>query len=338
MRIKEIDNLRGLAVFLVFLAHAGFYNFSEKISTPIWGNLSGLVGVYIFFIVSGYCIINSINKIQSGDNFRDKITLSLKFLCKRFLRLYPLYWLSIFLYIIFINNNFDYKTILLNLTMIQFFFNTELIQGIYWSLAFEILFYSSVVFLILTNIDKEIASKIFIFILLNSVILSLVSSYININLKFYAMYLIGLFFFGIITFYHKSNFNFVFKIACLSFLSLIILFAFKKFDFTLFNFKKLPLSEKNEITLLILANLLALITYCYCFFKKKSNKFFIFLGKISYSMFLTHGVAINIVSKYKFDGFFLSIILKLVLSILIAYLLHITFEKKFITLVKKINY
>ena len=109
-------------------------------------------------------------------------------------------------------------------------------------------------------------------------------------------------------------------------------------NFNLFGFKNFPIREQNEIILLIFANFLALTIYCYCFFKKISNRFFVFLGKISYSMFLTHEIAISLVSNLKFDNFLISIILKLALSILIAYLLHITFEKKFIILVKKINY
>ena len=222
--------------------------------------------------------------------------------------------------------------------MVQFFLNIEMVQGVYWSLSFEIFFYSVVFFLILTSINRSIALNILIFILISSIILSLISSYININLKFYALYLISLFFFGIITFYNKLNFNFIFKIACLSFLSLIIIFALKKFDFNLFSLKELSTFENNEIILLTFANFLALATYCYCFFKQKTNRFLIFLGKISYSMFLTHGIAIQFVLNLKLDSFFITFILKLTLSILIAYLLHITFEKRFSSLIKKINY
>ena len=117
-----------------------------------------------------------------------------------------------------------------------------------------------------------------------------------------------------------------------------MIFALKKFDFNSFSLKELSTLENNEIILLIFANFLALATYCYCFFKQKTNTFLIFLGKISYSMYLTHEIAIQLVLNLKLDGFFTPFILKLTLSVLIAYLLHIIFEKRFVSLIKRINY
>jgi peptidoglycan/LPS O-acetylase OafA/YrhL len=81
--IYSIQALRGLAAFLVVLLHACYKEtvYSNGFFT---GFHFGNIGVDIFFIVSGFIMLHTINaNTQPFD-----------FLVKRFIRIYPIYWVT----------------------------------------------------------------------------------------------------------------------------------------------------------------------------------------------------------------------------------------------------
>ena len=94
-RISSLDGLRGVAILMVMMLH--FYN--EAIINngyPIIGPvitklvLSGLYGVELFFVISGFLITNILFDAKNGPNyFRN-------FYIRRFLRIFPLYYAVLF--------------------------------------------------------------------------------------------------------------------------------------------------------------------------------------------------------------------------------------------------
>ena len=86
MKINSLESLRGVAALCVVLYHLpaiSFYHFSK-----------GLFGVYFFFCLSGFVIaLNYFDRIKNLKSF-------LNFEKKRFLRLYPLHILVLFLVLI----------------------------------------------------------------------------------------------------------------------------------------------------------------------------------------------------------------------------------------------
>ncbi|CAN5245545.1 acyltransferase [soil metagenome] len=97
VRISALDGLRGLAILLV-LIHHGVYFFptsgSEEVFMRLVGGWSawGWIGVDLFFVLSGYLITNILlNTWQSPKYFRT-------FFARRTLRIFPLYYLSLFLF------------------------------------------------------------------------------------------------------------------------------------------------------------------------------------------------------------------------------------------------
>ncbi len=98
----------------------------------------GHYGVQLFFIISGFVIFLTINKVSS----------SAEFIYKRFLRLFPTFWLCIvltFTVTSFANiPRFERTTseLLKNLTMMPSLLNARAIDGVYWSLFPELLFYA----------------------------------------------------------------------------------------------------------------------------------------------------------------------------------------------------
>ncbi|HEY1608720.1 MAG TPA: acyltransferase family protein, partial [Paraburkholderia sp.] len=83
--VKGLDGLRALAVVLVFLSHKAHV---EEIDV-------GKLGVWLFFLISGYLIIGELHRgrlrVESRNARRDAVVYV--FFMKRALRIYPVYYL-----------------------------------------------------------------------------------------------------------------------------------------------------------------------------------------------------------------------------------------------------
>jgi peptidoglycan/LPS O-acetylase OafA/YrhL len=140
-RISFLDSIRGLAALAVFLEHAGdtvwpqFRDFTHNSFSL------GKFGVTAFFLTSGFVIPFSMERGKSVRNFW----------ISRFFRLYPLYWLSIALvtglYLLGINAVDQGYTLhlarnaIVNLTMFEDFVRVPEAEGLYYTLAMEMVFY-----------------------------------------------------------------------------------------------------------------------------------------------------------------------------------------------------
>ncbi|RIJ36637.1 acyltransferase family protein [Pontibacter oryzae] len=121
MRIQELDALRGVAAFGVFLFHFQLFNY-------------GYLGVHLFFIISGFVILLTANSVKSSSDF----------VIARISRLYPTYWACVILtslVLILAGQAISLKQFVLNLSMFQMFLGEKNIDGAYWSLAEELVFY-----------------------------------------------------------------------------------------------------------------------------------------------------------------------------------------------------
>lgn len=129
-----IEIVRGLAACLVVYQHTS--NYSETTMSEYFD--FGKLGVILFFMISGYLIPSSIARNGVPG-----------FIVGRFFRLYPLYWLSIGLWLIFVSGA-DFRLILANLTMFQQYLGYENLISVYWTLTIELFFYglSCVLFLV----------------------------------------------------------------------------------------------------------------------------------------------------------------------------------------------
>ena len=83
MRIYELDAFRGIAAMAVVLYHYST-RYNEIFDVTSFLNFSfGWMGVPLFFILSGFVITLSVNRCKSP----------FEFLYRRFIRLYPTYWI-----------------------------------------------------------------------------------------------------------------------------------------------------------------------------------------------------------------------------------------------------
>lgn len=121
MRIQELDALRGIAAFGVFLFHFQLFNY-------------GYLGVHLFFIISGFVILLTANSVKTSADF----------VIARISRLYPTYWACVILssvVLLMAGQAISVKQFALNLSMFQMFLGEKNIDGAYWSLAEELVFY-----------------------------------------------------------------------------------------------------------------------------------------------------------------------------------------------------
>src|SRR6185436_19983909 len=93
----QLDGLRGLAILMVMVYHfcLTLPGFQTHGSWP-WLSFAqaGWMGVDLFFVLSGFLITNILIETRSGPHyFRN-------FLARRFLRIWPLYYLNLFLFLI----------------------------------------------------------------------------------------------------------------------------------------------------------------------------------------------------------------------------------------------
>lgn len=147
-RLEFLDSLRGVAVMAVFLSHMltdllpGYRHFQFHYMEL------GTFGLNLFFLCSGFIIPVSLERAGSLG----------RFWVRRIFRLYPLFWLSVglltacYLLVPSASSRATARVpeafasdplgvVLANLTMLPTFFGFPLLSSVYWSLAYEMIFY-----------------------------------------------------------------------------------------------------------------------------------------------------------------------------------------------------
>ena len=148
-RLVGLDALRGVAAVMVMLYHYTT-RYDEKfghVSAPAFSVPWGHLGVDLFFMVSGFVIFMTL----------ERTTRPRDFLVSRLSRLFPTYWFSV---------TFTFATLALftqlgkpvsltqasaNLLMFHGLFGVPHIDGAYWTLEVELLFYWAMFVLWLTG-------------------------------------------------------------------------------------------------------------------------------------------------------------------------------------------
>lgn len=144
-RLKTLDAFRGIAILAVLLFHftyrwgphwpdhRDFYGFRTNIDWFALGNY----GVEFFFIISGFVIFMTLERCAGWRDFA----------LRRFARLYPTYWVcmlaTFFAIQWFGNPDFHRRPIelLVGFTMLSQQFGYGWVDGSYWSLLMELIFY-----------------------------------------------------------------------------------------------------------------------------------------------------------------------------------------------------
>jgi peptidoglycan/LPS O-acetylase OafA/YrhL len=144
VRIGELDALRGLAAVAVMVFHfTGHYGKDVgHLDRPLFELSMGNYGVQLFFMISGFVIFMTLEKTRTAMDF----------IVSRFSRLYPAYWAALAISILFVytigipSQRLPLADLAANLTMIQALLHFRHLDGSYWTLQIELLFYAQMLF------------------------------------------------------------------------------------------------------------------------------------------------------------------------------------------------
>ena len=335
-RFEELDSLRGIASIIVLM-----YHFTMGRPEVEYGFELGVTGVDLFFIISGFVIFFSLERVNNQKQF----------LIKRFFRIFPTYWIGVtytFLVILtysIYTSDFtllDVKQYLINLTMIQFYFDVKDLDGPYWTMLVELNFYVCVS---IFYRFKKVFDLLFIFTIIFTFLLVYFygkSNLIDIIYKIPMLQFTPLFYAGILFYKRKMM-----KISFVRFLA----GCFLCFIIQLFLFEY---AGKSHGQISIFQYLVMLSSYFIIFFlfiEDKLglivNKILLFLGKISFALYLIHyRVSVNFIipiltKKFYFSFIFSSVIafiITLLASIIITFYLEKVIVKLMYTFIKNIKY
>lgn len=302
----QLEGIRGVAVFLVIISHFIIVRHFPKL---IFLEL-GFWGVNIFFVLSGFLITESL-LVDKSRGIPSGIILK-NFFVKRVLRIFPIYYLVVFLLWIFNVDNFNNLigwslTYTLNIRDIWFGSIPDVIVH-FWSLCVEEQFYLIWPFLILFFPTNRTA-----IVIICAIILGVMCRF------FYTYY----------GFENFKAFNHGFMFSCLDALCFGALLSYLKINYSdtlskYLKFKWLPFicyfifltfsyfSGKQVLEFQVLGRLLVSITAFfiignaamnlgtpYSFLLK--NGVIRYLGKISYGLYVYHLVLYVLFSKLFFD-------------------------------------
>ncbi|MCF8464508.1 MAG: acyltransferase [Flavobacteriales bacterium] len=276
-----MDALRGIAALMVVIFH-----FTRgKVSEDSLLNL-GTTGVDLFFVISGFVIFMSLTRIKRGIDF----------VINRSSRLYPTYWSVVSLTFCFVLLKYflDNEPIQLNLfgqylanmTMFQFYLRVPNLDGPYWTMIVEMLFYIVILIFFQLKSLKWLNTLGVLAILL--ILLGAHFAFENIAVRalvygfplfqFLPLFLAGTVFYKL----HQSNEGMVGKIILLIFclISQVLLYHIAG-------------SSLNYITQVQYGLMLLLYFGLFGLFISNRLSFIVskpslFLGKISYALYLVH--------------------------------------------------
>lgn len=139
-RLEELDALRGLAALGVVIYHyTTFYQWQHGHLQPLgFGFPAGNYGVHLFFLISGFVIFMTLDRTRTAADF----------VVSRFSRLFPAYWAALALTVLVVHaigmpqQRPDAATLVANTTMLQEILGFEDVDGSYWTLQVELFFYA----------------------------------------------------------------------------------------------------------------------------------------------------------------------------------------------------
>ncbi len=153
-RYQHIDSIRAIAALLVLWEHteqllpAAESSSLYRLLIPTMD--FGRIGVFLFFALSGFLIPATLRGCW-GEG-------STKFILRRFFRLYPAYWISLLFAVLITllidKAPLDYGMILANVSMFQKFLGYEPMLGVYWTLSIELIFYGICLLLFIFGVAR----------------------------------------------------------------------------------------------------------------------------------------------------------------------------------------
>ncbi|MBW9261404.1 MAG: acyltransferase [Candidatus Thiodiazotropha sp. (ex. Lucinisca nassula)] len=318
IRLLELDAIRGLAAIGVVLYHY-FYRYNEiyghSTLTVQWSYF-GQYGVHLFFIVSGFVIFWTLQKVEKPADF----------IVSRFSRLYPAFWVAVpltFSIVYFFGlpgRQVSLESALINLFMFHEYFGISHVDGVYWTLTVELTFYFWMFTVYIFGLLEKV-EYFFIPVLIVSILHSVGLVDVGVIKKILILNYASLFLAGI-CFYRLARNQY--QIRSILFLLFSLIAIFYAYSFTVF----ILITVFYVIFLISTTRGLAVLRV----------RALVFLGSISYSLYLLHQnigyVVLNGNYKLGIDPL-LSVAIALLITLLLASLSFFYVEKPMLIFIRK---
>ncbi len=343
-----ITILRGLAILLVLIVHVSQFGSGMQFVHPYITSLmnNGARGVQLFYMLSAFTLFLSFSRRGFKEN-----NAILKYFIRRFFRIAPLYYVAIIFYLWLYGTGPRYwlgdATHVTTTNIISTFtftnsFNPYWITSIVpggWSVAIEVVFYCLLPFLFYRIKNIQQACGFTLIALFLRLILFILFSHFRLisSERLWGDYLfiylpnqLPIFSLGIVLYfliYDKENIKLSFKFLVIASLLILIglsiepgLFLPELFYYGMAFFILVYGIHKYHTTILF-------------------NPILLYIGKVSYTIYLTHWASLYFLNKYKMTNviatnneftaiinFFLNYLMVLVTSLLLSTLLYYTIE------------
>lgn len=346
-RLKTFDTVRATAAMMVFLFHAGYllhfaeagYNRFPSTGIINWTRavwISGTVGVNLFFVLSGFLLFYQLYKKREPLS-RDSIKQYVK---KRLLRILPLFYFSTLAIIFIFRPNIlttdgGIQAAIYNLSLfIIFTVPAKIINPVSWTLIMEIHFYLALPIFYYFFHKRQRIFWFFVIIgfglFYRAILVTLVdqtSRYTPANLDFFAFGMLGAYLYVTAPWIKNLGRHYI---------QLLLLLTFGFFVYMY------DLDFKPTLAYVLAPTFFGLITTtCMLSFlaneqsllaRITNSRPILFIAKISFGIFLWHGVIIEQVQQLPISNlpkFYISLVFTLVLATITYYTIEAPFINRY---------
>ena len=330
MKLNNLQILRGISAIMVCCFHfrdsINFENF--KLGDFLF--INGRIGVQIFFIISGFIMTFTTRKIDFSSYQKLKGSI-IAFYKKRIIRIVPLYYLLTFCWMV-LGGSFilyfsgeNWSRLYHSLMFIPKK-DTPPVLYLGWSLNCEMFFY------FIFGLSLLFKKKRYLFIVIFFIITYLLgiifipeNPFLQLVCGFYNLYFVS----GILLAVLLNKIKIHKKLALALCVLGVVLFMVYFFKIT---------EIKSEFLQLIIVVSFVLSFLLLDFtFQLKGNKTLIFIGDISFSLYLTHPFVEILFRHFKIDGYLnvVYFMVKLIVVILVASISYYIVEEKFTNYLKQ---
>ncbi len=320
--VEVLNPLRAIAALGVCLVHFGGLGlFGKSIITNFFS--AGQLGVYVFFVISGFIIPYSLyNSDYKTKNF-------FRYILRRSARIDPPYFAAIVITLLlsylvtirpgYIGEQFHFNILqlLAHITYTVPLTKYDWYNHVFWTLCIEFQYY------IIIGLSMEFITKSTFPINLIILLIVSLSSLIYFDNAYYCI----------------STYSQVFCIGIITYLFKIDRISVKQFFLSLFLFFIIAYLQCTDTTIYFVSSTTAIVIA----FFNYSNRFLNFIGKISYSLYITHCLIVTVFG-FIFKRFAMSLSIRffflaseLTVAILFAYFFYWLIEERFISISKKIK-
>lgn len=323
-RCVYLDGLRGIAVLIVVLSHLSNVGYNS-----IFFDFSGIgkSGVYLFFVLSSYLLTKNI--ISKGGGFYTRKNL-MNFFKRRFLRIYPLYFLVVVFSIVTTELFSEYLYgygLPYKMDLVDGLMHLFLIRGDYvlWSIPVEVKYYfllPLVAFLLVRDLYLGVAS-VLVLVLVSYFLFDYEKNSFEIG-GYLSVFLIGSAFAALEKKIPRISERFA--IYCFLFLMLVYFVSIPSL-YTLI-FQKVTFDFLHQYTIFWGGFWCAMIFLIKSSVASRmlSNVFFTEFGKISFSVYLLHMPIVHSI-KFLLGIELVGLLITILLIVAISYLSYYVVEK-----------